>query len=197
MFINYTIIKTIKFDNRCILDCNHESTLSFSRLLENKTKIVWIYISILLHLHYSSITVCSGLLSSESMSTNAERTAYQKVFSQVRWGRGDLAEDEIIQNRDDFVTEFNISKRKVDLPGKRMNNEVHPVWPNIWLGNFKTDHFEMYQKKDKAGYVALFSNYGKMPLPQVLIDLGYKLYKPLYTGDAMTYLVEIPHLKPK
>jgi len=132
------------------------------------------------------------------MSTNAERTDYQKLFGKVYWGRRDQAEDVIIQNRNEFVTEFNISKSKVDLPGKRMNNEVHPGWPNLCLGkNFKTDHFEMYQKKDKAGYVALFSNYGKMPLPQVLIDLGYKLYKPLYIGGAMTYLVEIPHLKPK
>ena len=133
------------------------------------------------------------------MTTNAEKTDYQKLFSQVYWGRGDQAEDEIIHNRNEFVTEFNIWKTKSinDFPGKRMNTEVHPGLPNICLGkNFKTDHFEMYQKKDKEGYVALFSNYGKMPLPQVLIDLGYKLYKPLYIGHAMTYLVEIPHLKP-
>ena len=97
------------------------------------------------------------------------------------------------------MEKYNIEKQKdyYRLHGNRWINEVNPRG----YDTADMDHFEIYQKKNKGGYVAIFSLYGmtdgpdeQKPEPYIL-KLGYKKCDPLYNDGVVTYYKEIPYKK--
>ena len=126
---------------------------------------------------------------------NHTKTIHSGIFKKTLWGEGDQADDNIIVNRNNFVTEFDIvSKKDHTLRGRRFRNEVHP----INLGH-AMDHFEFYKRSGTEGYVALFSLYGPSDGPderfpiQILLDMGYRKYHQLYNSGAVTYIKEVSY----
>lgn len=144
---------------------------------------------------------------------NARLTKYPKIFERTYWnGHGGGSNPQIIENRNNFVEEFDIvswinptnpKTWKPPLRGNRFKNEVNPEYPD----NATFDHFEFYKRRGKLGYVAIFSPYHDRtpdyPYYQAIIDLGYRHYHSrLYNmGDenhkCPTYYVLVPYTKPK
>ena len=140
-----------------------------------------------------------------SRINNASLTKYPEIFEGTYWNRHAGGWDPvIIENRNRFVEEYNI-KRKVNisykrpLGKKRFESEINPEYP----GNSTFDHFELYEREGKLGYVAIFSRYADLnPMikgHQQAIDMGYKKYLRLYdTGcessqmTCPTYILAIP-----
>ena len=143
---------------------------------------------------------------------NARKTKYPKIFESTYWdGHDGGSHPQIIVNRNNFVEEFDIvswmepenpKTLKPPLRGNRFKNEVNPEYP--WNHTF--DHFELYKRKGKLGYVAVFSRYHDIhpnnEYYQNVIDLGYKQYSQLYNisdedQECPTYYLLVPYTKPK
>ena len=116
--------------------------------------------------------------------------------------------DSILENRKFFKDEFDLLERRCSFYGKtpfglrnRFKKEINPEWP----GNFTFDHFELYERRGKKGFVSIFSPYGGLlecnTYYQEAIDLGYKQYHSnLYSTDGddiicPTYYKLIPFKK--
>ena len=104
-----------------------------------------------------------------------ETTKYPQIFERTYWGRFDvesnLRDDEIIENRNAFVEEFDIVKR------------YHPAY-SVSLHNtskFPVDHAEYYMTSDKK-VIFINSPYGQKSIPDMTV------YKKLYADDATTYI---------
>ena len=123
------------------------------------------------------------------------KTKYPKIFS-CYWGafgynNGALGiTDEIIENRNKFVEEFEITRRK----------EI-PIRLNTFLGDYGLfgtnpryyyDHVETYYTKTKqhiiiiSPYFTSGSEYDE--IVKYFEKGGFKLYKPLYSTSASTFI---------
>tara|TARA_R110000824_G_C14813185_1_gene635868 strand:+ start:36 stop:542 length:507 start_codon:yes stop_codon:yes gene_type:complete len=151
-------------------------------------------------------------LDAEQIRDKMSMTKYPKLFS-CYWGYGTYTDDQklIIDNRNEFVELFNITKGNTDLPDyiKYQLYPKHLLIPNsfyTWkrqklIAEFKKknnithldfmDHFETYQSDDY--YIGLISPY--YPYDEDIKtanNLGYELYdKELYAG-AISFVKKIP-----
>jgi hypothetical protein len=110
---------------------------------------------------------------------------YDPIFKNTYWANsGYSACEELCINRNNFKQEFNIKSIREDikyrtpfgLGCKRFEEEINPEYP----GNSTFDHFEVYERNDKLGFVAIFSPYHSIRETDEYYDdivrLGYKKY---------------------
>ena len=121
-------------------------------------------------------------------------TKYPKVFENTWWGQSvyDIPEKNIIENRNLFVEEFNILKKKTFL--KKLNNFG-------WLEKDDSrsfDHNESYIDKE-GNYILITSPYmvihdGQINRPEVfkfLTEKGFVVYDRLYNNNATTFIKKV------
>ena len=150
--------------------------------------------------------------------SNGELTKYPNIFEGQYWSRG-LFNDpdfEIIDNRNNFVEEFNITKDGYNVPEYVMH-QIHPqyvfarIQDNFQISDrytqkeldilaymsyknitskFHMDHIEYYESNDY--WIGIFSPYVMTEEDDLsAINFGYEHYKTLY-GGAKTYIKKIP-----
>jgi len=113
---------------------------------------------------------------------------------------------ELVKSRIKFLEEFNIKKRRFNGEHKtpyglkgRFEKEVRPNNESGYPCDL--DHFEFYERKDKLGFVAIFSPYSDklyewLEDHKIALDLGYvKYHSNLYDTQGSTYYKLIPHKK--
>jgi hypothetical protein len=115
--------------------------------------------------------------------THANYTKYPKIFSTAYWGafEGSAAQD-INDNRNDFVKEFDIKGHYIKMP-KYIFAKAHDPYCK-----YKRDHVETYKTKDNR-CIIVNSPYSvtEEEEAKILAD-GYIKYKPLYNNMATTYI---------
>lgn len=138
--------------------------------------------------------------------THADFTKYPKIFSQVYWGafEGESAKD-IIDNRNDFIKEFNI-KSRYRFPQYMWKKygvftDRHWVDEKATLGKWiippmnkrcKLDHIEIYKTRDNKCVIVNSPYSVSEAEEEKILELGYVKYKPLYNSMATTYIHIVP-----
>jgi hypothetical protein len=123
-----------------------------------------------------------------------ERTKYPNIFKGSYWGghiQDSVGDEEVIENRNQFVTEYGIRRRVSDVPqyirkilgtyGGRNNNLL--------------DHIEVYYNFNKKQYVVIVSPYicpercddWEKALEYFSLN-QFILYKNLYSKSAATFI---------
>jgi len=149
---------------------------------------------------------------------NSEMTNYFNIFDGTYWGtyefNGDNFNSEIINNRNNFVEQFNITKYARDLPDY-IYNQINPQYlfdkgfkyfdisntkslqvrkyfiDNNIKRKFHTDHIEYYQSKDF--WIGIFSPYLMDEEDhEYALNFGYEPYNNLYSTATTTYIKKIP-----
>jgi hypothetical protein len=108
------------------------------------------------------------------------QTNYPKIYDRTYWGMfSDTAKHEIISNRNRFITDYNIVKKRCKLTKKIYSKHME-------IEN--KDHSECYFNKD-YNYVLVTSPYtGKPGLDDYFIENGWTKIYPLYADTANTYI---------
>jgi hypothetical protein len=113
-------------------------------------------------------------------------TEYPKIFKNVYWGNfdneTDKLEQNIIENRNNFVKEFEIVRVK-NIPQKYHKYYNFEKRYNENKDFF--DHVEEYKTKNNDYLVICSPYYNQDELAK---KLGYRKYKPLYSLGAFTYI---------
>lgn len=127
-------------------------------------------------------------------------TIRPKLFKDTYWGNfhedglGDAAE--VINNRNKFVTEFGIVRHDRSPPQykERIINQLKEI--------IHMDHLEYYYT-DRKTHIVINNPYIIPSTCEKYDDVvklseenGFKLYDPLYSLIASTFLMEIPNKKP-
>jgi len=127
---------------------------------------------------------------------------YDPIFKNTYWARGgNSLSKPICINRNQFKEEFDLKRRilyhyenrkPVGLGKRRYEKEVFPEGAGNTL-----DHFELYERNNKQGFVAIFSPYvelnEKYESSRVPLDLGYKKHHSnLYCIKGSTYIKLLP-----
>lgn len=115
-------------------------------------------------------------------------TNYPKIFNQTYWGAFDNSknrlEDEIIENRNNFISAYNIK----DIKAKSKVPEYINKFIDRNVYNF-LDHTEVYITKDN-NYVAISSPYSDMNSDHV--NNGWTEIPALYNTSTKTFMKLIP-----
>jgi len=142
------------------------------------------------------------------METGNKFTTYDPIFESAYWSDSVYSKcEKLCINRNKFKEEFNIKSVREDsnkyrtphgLGYKRFKEEINPEYP----GNYTFDHFEVYERNDKLGFVAIFSPYHSICETDEYYDdivrLGYnKYHSSLYCMpsdglDCPTYIKLLP-----
>ncbi len=117
-------------------------------------------------------------------------TQYPQIYSNTYWGSSTLEPyngitQEIIQNRNNFISNFNISKCAV--PPKYIEKQISN---ELELGII--DHLECYKTTDKR-YILISSPYKTEGLTKIKFADGYEQngwakYDNLYSTNCQTYI---------
>ena len=115
-------------------------------------------------------------------------TNYSNIFEGTYWGNFDLeiadwAFQNIFNNRNKFVVDFNIKKSIKQLP----------QWVEREINYGVFDHVEVYRDIHDQ-YVIIFSNYYSK-IDEIAYNHKFKKYSPLYRDDATTYIKILPRIK--
>ena len=126
---------------------------------------------------------------------------YDPIFK-GKWGNSICAQ--ICINRNKFKEEYDLkriiyyhyeNRKPVGLGKKRYEKEVFPEGARKY-NTF--DHFELYERNNKKGFVAIFSPYSDKlnedcEWDRVPLDLGYeKHHSNLYCTQGSTYIKLLP-----
>jgi len=141
------------------------------------------------------------------METENKFTTYDPIFEPTYWADTYYSKcEKLCINRNNFKEEFNIKGVRSDieyrtpygLGYKRFKEEINPEYP----GNSTFDHFEVYERNDKLGFVAIFSPYHSIrerdEYYDNIVKLGYKKYHsslyctPCESCDCPTYIKLLP-----
>jgi hypothetical protein len=119
------------------------------------------------------------------MPSYADQTAYPKIFGKVYWGwfeNSAQLEDIIIANRNQFITDFDITrcKSKSKLPGY-IDDIIRPSY---------LDHSEVYHNEN-GDYVIISSPYGT-PKAEEHLEKGWTEIYPIYATHARTFIKKVP-----
>ncbi len=120
-----------------------------------------------------------------------EETKYPDLFKKTYWGSfiidniSNITND-ILNNRNKFIEEFNIIKRN-KLP-QYIDKLIEEYRKDLYL-----DHIECY-KTSNNNYIIVSSPYGDIHKDNY-INRGWIEYDKLYTKDACTYIITIPMRK--
>tara|TARA_R110001592_G_scaffold51823_1_gene159231 strand:+ start:836 stop:1234 length:399 start_codon:yes stop_codon:yes gene_type:complete len=127
--------------------------------------------------------------------TNREMTNFNRIYKGSYWGGFKYKEEnkEIIDNRNNFIVDYNIKKRVTQLPIRRSqkhlgtNNRI----PNPKSVNSLFDHMEYYYTHDKQ-YVIIASPYnGNATMNDFFDNLEFKKIYNLYYSNASTYCLVV------
>ena len=115
-----------------------------------------------------------------------EQTMHRRIYSPTYWGqfRHTINEQEIIDNRNNFVGEFNI-KSHYRIPQYMRRKCEQMLDRNT---KRKIDHTETYKTHDNKCVIVNSPYYVTDDDEKALLDLGFVKYKPLYTIGAKTYI---------
>jgi len=115
-----------------------------------------------------------------------EQTKHRKIFSPTYWGQFKYAipEQDIIDNRNNFVTEFGI-KAYYRMPSYMIRKHEKMLDRNT---KYKIDHTETYKTHDNKCVIVNSPYYVTEEDEKALLELGYVKYKPLYVNGAKTYI---------
>ena len=115
-----------------------------------------------------------------------EQTKHRKVYSPTYWGqfRHTINEQEIIDNRNNFVGDFNI-KSYYRMPQYMTRKCESMLDRNTKL---KIDHTETYKTHDNKCVIVNSPYYVTEDDEKALLDMGFVKHKPLYTIGAKTYI---------
>jgi len=130
------------------------------------------------------------------MTTYKDLTDYPKIFTRY-WGNFEVCSEDnnnielknIIFNRNSFVKEFDIIKFML-LPKYIDRREK---LENIYCYNNYYDHTESYYTKNNE-YIIIISPYltlEREDYPEYIKfyeNKGFKIYKPLYSCDTITFI---------
>ena len=144
---------------------------------------------------------------------NYEMTNYPSIFDNTYWGTYNF-NSQIIDNRNNFVEEFNITKYASEAPeyiynqinpqylfDKAFKNYIHPNTKALQVRKyfddnnikrkFHTDHIEYYQSNDF--WIGIFSPYTMDEGDhEYALNFGYQPYSKLYSTATTTYIKKIP-----
>ena len=114
-----------------------------------------------------------------------EKTKYPKIFKKSYWGRhlyGGQYDDDIIENRNMFVTNCQIKEYKTYIP-------------NDFINLFRIRHFDHveYYVMENKDIIILTSVAEGANLDNYFQKLGFKKYKKLYSPCSTTYFGIIPY----
>jgi len=119
--------------------------------------------------------------------TNYQNTKYPKIYIKTYWGSFDnnsnnYATQEIIDNRNKFILEYNI-KNVTRKPPKYIHKIINPnLQENKKLA---LDHVEIYKTHDDK-FILISSIYSNNT--QEYINQGWNQLYNLYTNDSYTYV---------
>lgn len=116
---------------------------------------------------------------------NSKLTTNKKIFENTYWGHNCNSNLDILENRNNFIEEFNIVKNiNTNIPEK-----IYKEFDNV-----RTDHTEIYKTKNKE-YVLVNSPYMRGDIgsniedKNELLENGWIIYKNLYTiDDSITFI---------
>tara|TARA_B100001094_G_scaffold5855_1_gene5224 strand:+ start:2241 stop:2663 length:423 start_codon:yes stop_codon:yes gene_type:complete len=130
---------------------------------------------------------------------------YDPIFKNTYWARGgNSLSKPICINRNQFKEEFDLkreilyhyeNRKPVGLGKRRYEKEVFPEGARKYNA---FDHFELYERNNKKGFVAIFSPYSDKlnedcEYHRVPLDLGYKKHHSnLYCTQGSTYIKLLP-----
>lgn len=120
------------------------------------------------------------------MSITADKTYHQKIYSKTYWGsfknKKESVTPEIIQNRNDFISQFSV----IDLHSSRCFSKMK--FDCVIPSDF-SDHFEAYRTKTN-GIVIIVSPYQEegCMIPSAAILMGFIPYKKMYHPNASTFI---------
>ena len=113
---------------------------------------------------------------------NCEKTNYKKLYEKTYWGRSMNSSDEIIKNRNHFISLNNI-KNIV-----RKNTKVFDFLTNMKKRYNFMDHVEVY-KLNNSEYIILISIYGL-----VLNEKEWLSVPCMYLEDCNSYMMNVKNL---
>ena len=115
-----------------------------------------------------------------------ERTKYPKIYACSYWGhfKDEDESPEIIDNRNNFITEFNI-KSYYRMPKYMIRKHEKMMDYNTKIS---IDHIETYKTRDNKCVIVNSPYCVTDESEKVLLDLGYVKYKQLYSNSATTYI---------
>lgn len=120
------------------------------------------------------------------MENNSNTTNFSKIYKNTYWGDFKYKEEnkEIIDNRNNFITDYNIKKNVRDTVPQRIKKGL-----KVLEGKSYHDHMEYYYTHDKH-YVIISSSYSK---DSEEVDLffhkeGFSKLYDLYHKSAITYV---------
>jgi hypothetical protein len=115
-------------------------------------------------------------------------TEYPKIYEGSYWGNFDSKpEDNIANNRNSFITDYNIKKyvKHMSRYGKKIEKYMKQY---SW---FNGRHLELYSINDSKTLLALYSPYdayhNKDYKQQVIADGWTEIY-PLYSNTAVSFV---------
>jgi hypothetical protein len=114
-----------------------------------------------------------------------ERTKHKKIYANTYWGafRCEL-EQKYIDNRNDFVTEYNINSYY------KMPSYMLRRFENIFAGDGQLyDHKETYKTRDGKCVIVISPYYVTEEGDKKLTEMGFVKYKPLYGDGTTTYVL--------
>lgn len=115
-----------------------------------------------------------------------ERTKHPKIYACCYWGhfKNEEEDQEIIDNRNNFIPEFNI-KAYYRMP-KYMTRKCEKI---VDLNTkYKIDHIETYKTRDNKCVIVNSPYFVTDQEEKDLLELGYVKYKPIYSTSAKTYV---------
>ena len=115
-----------------------------------------------------------------------EQTKHPKIYACSYWGhfKYEIENQDIIDNRNNFVTEFGI-KAYYRMPNYMTRKHEQMLDRNT---KCKIDHTETYKTRDNKCVIVNSPYYVTDEQEQALLELGYVKYKPLYSITAPTYI---------
>ena len=123
-----------------------------------------------------------------------ERTRYPKIFKGSYWGghiQDHPGDDEVIENRNQFIPEYGITRRISDVP--QYIRKILGTYGGI--KNSLLDHIEVYYNFNAKQYIIIVSPYiwperneDWEKAIEYFSSNNFKLYKPLYAKSASTFI---------
>jgi hypothetical protein len=122
------------------------------------------------------------------MKSASERTNYRRIYKKTYWGgfrHNTRITDEIIDNRNRFITDYSIAKcvERWDAP-KYIENITN------YDSNRYLDHVEIYKMTDSSYYLLVSSPYASHGFPNYddHIKNGWSEIYPLYSISTVTFI---------
>ena len=122
-----------------------------------------------------------------------QMTNYPNKYKKTYWGNFDeksldKINDEIIENRNQFIPTYSITKHCYMKP-YNLSQIIEGLRKFIHI-----DHPELYYSNTKKEYILIISLYRQYyhPTPEIYEKYGFTKINQMYANDALTYVKIIP-----